>query len=330
MTFETPLWLQDTPSDVGYSAAADRTLVGAAFYPGAVDGGDLKVTERGAGANMTVDVAAGSVVIEGTPASRGRYLCRSTAVTSVSVGAAPGTGDTRLDLVYAVVADAQYSGTDNEWEILLAAGTPDPSPVLPTVPSNAIALASIEVDDATTSITDAKITDLRSFARQVTVTDRVPSTVPGEDGQLLVREVASAPDQLWARASGSWLEFAPVSQTQFETASLALQVLTETEATWDAPLVLAAPGRACAVQVTHVGAGTGTGGFSRWIEVSEDGGSTWPHRSVNLGFTALTETFTVLCSAPTGAIAARVRVLAGGLPSNFEDGTLNVLVVPVS
>lgn len=321
MTLETPLWLQDTPSDVGYSAAADRALVGAVFHPGVVAPGDLEVTQRGAGANMTVDVAAGSVVVEGTPASRGRYLCRSTAVTSLTVGAAPGAGDTRLDLIYAVVSDAQYSGTDNEWEILLAAGTPDPSPVLPSVPSNGIALASVEVDDATTSITDAKITDLRTYAGEVAYTDRDPDDVTAVDGQLLVRPRTSFPDQLYARVGGAWTEFFSAGSFGFDEATLA-NLTTAVEVTWDAPVVLDAPGRTVAVQVTHYGVTSG----DRYIEVSGDGGATWPHRSINFGSSLAPYcAYAVRVVDPSGDVQARVRCTG-----DSNSGQLAVLMIPVA
>jgi len=173
VTLEAPLFLQAGT----YPAEAVRALVAAAFHPGVCGAGELAVTQRGAGANMTVDVAAGTILIPGATSQRGVYLCRSTATASVTIGAAPGAGDSRIDLVVAQVRDAAYSGSDNDWRITVVAGTPDPSPTAPAVPSGALALATVLVEDDTTSITDAAVTDRRRYARPAAaVTSRVVAT----------------------------------------------------------------------------------------------------------------------------------------------------------
>lgn len=340
MTLETPIFLQAG----SYPARALRRLTEATLHLGVVNEGDLKVTQRGAGANMTVDVAAGLVVVPAASGSNGRYLCANTATVSLSIGAAPGAGDGRIDIVIAEVRDAQYAGADNDWQLLVVAGTADPSPTTPAVPAGAVALAAVTVTDATTSIVDAAIFDGRSYARPVVSTDRDPAYLTGPDGQIIVREVASAPDRVFVRSSGAAVELVPLTSMQFELEdSLPIQNLTGTLAVWDAPIEVDAPGPgAYKVNVLHYGIVSSTREISsgitvsRFLEISTDGGATWPHQSVDFGgvTTTLYCPFEKRITDPTGAIQARVMVRDGGgggtAGQAAAGGTLSLTVTPVS
>jgi hypothetical protein len=335
MTLETPIFLQAG----SYSARALRRVVDATLNLGVVEEDDLLVAQRGAGANMTVDVAPGLVVVPAASASNGRYLCSNTATVSLTIGAAPGAGDGRIDLVVAKVRDAQYSGSDNDWQLLVVAGTADPSPVAPSTPAGSIALATVEVTDATTSVVDADITDLRPAARPVVSTDRDPASFSGPDGQIVVREIASAPDRVFVRSSGGVIEFVPRSAAAFVEATLPIQNLTDTEATWDVPVEANAPGAGnYAVLVRHTGIilSADHPPVERFIEISDDGGSTWAYRSDDLGSSGDTTEarFEKLVTDPTGTIQARVRINdtgAGGIHGQAgANGSLSLLVIPVS
>ena len=59
MTLNDPIWLQNAV----YSASEFRDVLEVFPNVGAVNVNDLKVSQRGAGANMSVDVAAGLGVI---------------------------------------------------------------------------------------------------------------------------------------------------------------------------------------------------------------------------------------------------------------------------
>lgn len=168
MTLHDPIFQQPE----SYSAEeARRGLLPAIGDSGVVGSPSLAVTQRAAGANMTVDVAAGTCVI---PGIAGGYLCRSDAVESVAIDAAPSAGNERIDVVYAEVRDAQAtgSGSDQDWIIDVVTGTPAASsPSVPSIPTYAIELARIALTDATTSITDAIITDTRKHS--ASLADRV-------------------------------------------------------------------------------------------------------------------------------------------------------------
>ena len=115
----------------------------------------LAVTEKGAGANMSVDVAAGAW-IAGTGAT---YFTTST--TNIAVTAAHATLN-RYDIVVADVANT-VSITD---------GTAAAVPQVPALPANKILLAIITVAATDTSIEDADITDCR-ISKRATVIEHV-------------------------------------------------------------------------------------------------------------------------------------------------------------
>lgn len=175
MATENPLWEQN----LAYAARLDRTLIDNVFTEGVVDlaSGGLAVSERAAGANMSVDIAAGVAVVEGDDqADQGKYLCRSTGVENRAIATAD-PNDPRIDLVIARVRDSNVTGTDDDWILEVLTGTPDPSPSAPAVPNTAIALAEVSVAASASSITDSDITDRRPQGSvgdqsKVTLTDK--------------------------------------------------------------------------------------------------------------------------------------------------------------
>ena len=88
MALLTPTWLQNGT----YTARLDRIfsdvlLTEGVIRPGA---GALLVTQRGAGTNNSVDIAAGYAVITGDDtADQGNYLIRNDATVNLAATAAP-------------------------------------------------------------------------------------------------------------------------------------------------------------------------------------------------------------------------------------------------
>jgi hypothetical protein len=132
---------------------------------GVVGSSALAVTERGAGANMSVDVAAGVAWIKGddSSASQPCYRVYNDATKNLTVTAADATNP-RIDLVIAEVRDAAFSGVSTDWRLRVVAGTPAGSPSAPATPSNAIVLARLSVPALDTTIGTAQITDYRPRA----------------------------------------------------------------------------------------------------------------------------------------------------------------------
>lgn len=117
------------------------------------NGGELEVTAAGTG--MTVDVAAGQMLI------RGHYYS-STASESLAITAADATNP-RIDSVV-----VELDPTANTVLLKVLAGTPAGSPVAPTLTQTdagiyQIRLANIQVDAATLAIESGDVTDLRTY-----------------------------------------------------------------------------------------------------------------------------------------------------------------------
>jgi len=163
MTERTPpAWLQAGT----YPAEDDRRLIATIFSDseGIITPTDLAVTQRGAGANMSVDVAGGRCVIKGDLATyEGSYFMENRGVTNLTIAASDPTNP-RIDRVIAEVLNAEYSGVSNLWRLRVMTGTPAGSPSAPALPTNAISLATVAVAALASSITNANITNLRTAA----------------------------------------------------------------------------------------------------------------------------------------------------------------------
>ena len=156
-----PLFLQND----GPSANQHRQLLAALYRTeGVIDSG-LAVSERGAGANLSVDVAVGQCVVTGdTTGTQGRYLVTSDAVENVTISAAD-PSNPRIDLIVVQVDDdAVDGGGQNRAQIEVVTGTPASSPSVPATPTSALPLAQVAVAASETQIQDADITDVRDDA----------------------------------------------------------------------------------------------------------------------------------------------------------------------
>jgi hypothetical protein len=164
LTGTDPLWMQN----VTYDGNEDRWLMEALASDGVVNAGDCKVTQRAAGTNMSVDVAAGLVFVPGTdnPLTQGTYLCRLQAVANVTLDAAPSAGTSRYDLIVAEVRDGQVNlGPNHDWQLRAIKGTAASTPVEPTLPPSCVVLARVTIASGTAAITNGMILDRRYFAK---------------------------------------------------------------------------------------------------------------------------------------------------------------------
>jgi hypothetical protein len=134
----------------------------AVLYGGIVGTGDLAVTQRGAGANMSVDIAAGACYVRGRHAfHQGVYRCYNDAVINKAITGAPLSG-ARRDIVYAKLYDNAYDASGlNKWEIAVAEGVAGSTPADPMLPLTALPLARVTMAAGDTDVDNADITDLR-------------------------------------------------------------------------------------------------------------------------------------------------------------------------
>lgn len=219
---------------------------------GVAGASDLAVTERGAGANMSVDVAAGVAWVRGDDSAlQPVYRCYNDGVVNLAIAAADGTNP-RIDLVIAEVRDAGFSGVSTDWRLRVVTGTPAASPAAPATPNNAIVLARVSVPANDTAITNSQITDYRPraglFAALGVPTVTALPTQP-YDGQVvdyladatngivwrLKYRAASASAYKWEFVGGPPLRSA-VSGSLGSTGSAAYVDLTTTGPNLTAPL----------------------------------------------------------------------------------------------
>ena len=160
MALDNVLWLEN--AGAVYNAVEYRHLAAALLGPtsGVLSPNDLKVTQRGAGANMSVDVAAGDAAIFGTESSpeQGCYYAHSSAVTNLVIAAAD--AGPRYDRIVAKVQDSDYSGGTNTVSIVVVNGTAV-RPAEPALPANCVELARVLVPAGSSSVVTANIVDRR-------------------------------------------------------------------------------------------------------------------------------------------------------------------------
>jgi hypothetical protein len=135
----------------------------------------MAVTQNGT-PNMSVNVGSGITTVRGTESNtQGSYYCFNNATVNLAIGASDPSLN-RIDIVVAKVQDAFYSGGTNAWSLAVVAGTPAASPSAPTAPNNALILAQVAINAGVSSITNANITDKRTFMSAVGGTYLMSST----------------------------------------------------------------------------------------------------------------------------------------------------------
>jgi len=158
---DVPAWLQNGV----YPARLDRRVLEAVFpSEGVVNG--LAVSQRAAGANFSVDIAAGQAAIAGGDQSaQGTYVASTSGTLNLVID--PPDTQARLDVVYIAVRDPQAGGPAGDNGIIgKARGTPSgvtPLPV-PAIPATAVELARVTVSPGATSITTVNIDQTRRAA----------------------------------------------------------------------------------------------------------------------------------------------------------------------
>ncbi len=175
MTLFRPLFQQAAEGDTEfeYSANEFRNFWGILFNtegvantndPANYTNNDLKVSQRSAGANMTVDVLGGLAVILGDDVTfQGFYVCFSSATENLTIPAPPASG-TRIHRVVARVRDKLHDGTQTTYDWLLEVLADSDGSGPPALPDSAISLATVTVNAGDTSVTDSAIADTRESA----------------------------------------------------------------------------------------------------------------------------------------------------------------------
>lgn len=175
-----------------YSAALDREVIRAEskYKWGVYGSGDLKVTQRAAGANYSVDIAMGRVLVPESTSTDSlgwrSYLCGLSGGAENYVLGNPPVSNSRYDIVYASVRDSTVSGGSDDWVFSHTEGTAAASPTIPALPVQATLLAVILRTAGEASILNAAITDKRDFAGPRAETRMVRTSVTSQPASTTV------------------------------------------------------------------------------------------------------------------------------------------------
>jgi hypothetical protein len=152
-----PSWLQNG----SHPAENDRLTTQALYATTGVIGTTSLAVSANSPAGMSVVVAPGWAAIVGTiQANMGTYVAYNDANNVLTITTAD-PSNPRIDRVVVTVNDAYYTGSADDVQFQVIAGTPAGSPVAPAVPANSISLATVLVGAAVTQINSGNITDTR-------------------------------------------------------------------------------------------------------------------------------------------------------------------------
>lgn len=166
MTLHKPYAMQETladASDILYTAQELRMYSRAIAQMsgnGVLNTGDLAVSQRAAGANFSVDIAAGIAGVLGDDVTnQGLYYAWNDAVFNLVTPSAPGSG-TRVHRVVAQIRDKLHNGawTTYDWTPVLLQDTGTGTPA---EPASAVTLALVSISAGDLSVTTGSITDKR-------------------------------------------------------------------------------------------------------------------------------------------------------------------------
>lgn len=170
MTLETPYFLGAIGGDaaIEYSAREMRLPLDAAFATEGVCGiGHFAVTQRAAGANQSVDIAPGIVVVSGDVGTfQGKYLLRNNAVVNFPLTVGLPVSGTRRHVLVVRVNDKQIGASTYTPDFFLVQDAIGAG-ALPAIPSNSCRLAEIRRTAGQaggTSVLTASIVDARPLA----------------------------------------------------------------------------------------------------------------------------------------------------------------------
>ena len=167
---------------------------------------ELKVAQRAAGANYSVDIAIGRGIVPEMNTDNRAYLVNHTGnVYNLPMNSPPGS-NSRYDLVYLEVRDQTVSGSINDARFNFLEGTASTSPVWPTVPAQSIPLAMVLRTAGAGSITTGNIVDVRTVTdasgRLAEVFVDGSYVYNGETAGAAKRVNNSLYNEFWTPASG--------------------------------------------------------------------------------------------------------------------------------
>jgi len=149
--------------DLTYTAAEARRLISVVSpFDGCLlsNPGAYNVTQRGAGANFSVDVAAGTAVVTGDDvAGQNSYVAWNDATFNLVTPGAPGSG-TRLHRVVLQLRDKLNNGAWTTYDFIPVL-VQDTGAGFPAEPNSSFTLAQVSIATGQANVSNANITDMR-------------------------------------------------------------------------------------------------------------------------------------------------------------------------
>lgn len=165
MTIHQPYIMQPAVADpdLTYTAQELRqylTAMPVMSGQGVLNPTSMNVTQRGAGANFSVDVAQGIVCVHGDDiTNQGNYFVWSDATVNVATPSAPGSG-VRIHRLVLQLRDKQSNGSFTTYDAVHQL-LQDTGSGTPAEPNSALTLALITIHAGDVSVTNASIADQR-------------------------------------------------------------------------------------------------------------------------------------------------------------------------
>lgn len=156
---QPPGFLNGPPVSTDAAVYREQTKALAGGLAGVCAAGDFAVSQS-ATPGMSVDIAAGRAIVNGTTVNGAFTVRNDAAITNLAITAAD-PSNPRIDRV---VVEVRPGSPNDDWRVRVVTGTPAGSPSAPAVPDNSLSLATVTVAALASSITNANITSVRTYA----------------------------------------------------------------------------------------------------------------------------------------------------------------------
>jgi hypothetical protein len=178
---------------------------------------------------MALSVAPGAVAVP-SQNSTGTSLCTSDAVETVTLAAAPGSGQNRYDLVVCQPRGNDLDGgANNDFIFVNVTGVAAATPTVPATPPGSVALAQIYIPGGSASVTAGNVTDVRPHG--------LGPEVPLAAGAALSSYTDPITSEVWVAKGGvnggAWRKARDVLHAQMQRAAAFTATGTNTILTYD-------------------------------------------------------------------------------------------------
>jgi hypothetical protein len=212
MALQQPIFQENDTTD--QHAIQLRTMIRDMYTSksGVLKLNDLLVSQRGAGANLSVDIAVGAALVPGTVVThQGFYYCFNDAIFNLT-GFTADVSNPRIVSVILKVRDSLYSGANNDAVFEAVHGTPASSPVAPDLVAlghtNYLLLANVTLAANDTSITSGEISNqttiTKTYGAPIVCTSGTRPASPFE-GQFIYE---TDTDRVYAYNGAAWIYIA--------------------------------------------------------------------------------------------------------------------------